>query len=152
MRIQFVAVGRMKNGPERALFEHYANRLTFPFAVREVEEKRKLSAPELKIREGELLLAELPEDAIVVALDQKGTALPSAIFAQKVRGWRDTGVKTLAFVVGGADGLDHPVIQRANLLLSLGPLTWPHMLVRALLAEQVYRAQCIISGHPYHRA
>ncbi|MSO93158.1 MAG: 23S rRNA (pseudouridine(1915)-N(3))-methyltransferase RlmH [Rhodospirillales bacterium] len=151
MRIQIVAVGRLKSGPERTLFEHYAERVTFPFSVREVEEKRKLSPPELKAREGELLMAELPQEAIVVALDQKGTALPSAIFAQKLKGWRDTGVKTLAFAIGGAEGLDFPVLQRANMILSLGAQTWPHMLVRGMLAEQIFRAQCIITGHPYHR-
>ena len=151
MRIQIVAVGRLKSGPEKTLYDHYIERVTFPVAVHEVEEKKKLSAPELKIREGELLLAEIPEGAIVVALDPKGTALSSELFAQKLRGWRDTGIKSLAFLIGGAEGLDFPVLQRANVILSLGQLTWPHMLVRGMLAEQIYRAQCIISGHPYHR-
>ena len=151
MHIQIVAVGRLKSGPEKTLYDHYIERVTFPVAVHEVEEKKKLSAPELKIREGELLLAEIPEGAIVVALDPKGTALSSELFAQKLRGWRDTGIKSLAFLIGGAEGLDFPVLQRANVILSLGQLTWPHMLVRGMLAEQIYRAQCIISGHPYHR-
>jgi len=152
MRIQIVAVGRLKSGPEKTLYEHYIKRVAFPVEVREVEVKKKLPAPELKIREGELLLAEISDGAIVVALDPKGTALSSELFAQKLRGWHDTGIKSLAFLIGGADGLDFPVLQRANVILSLGQLTWPHMLVRGMLAEQIYRAQCINAGHPYNRS
>jgi 23S rRNA (pseudouridine1915-N3)-methyltransferase len=87
----------------------------------------------------------------VVALDGKGRTLTSAQFARHLGGWRDHGVKDLAFAIGGADGLDAAVIDRAQLVLSLGPMTWPHMLARALLVEQIYRAQCILAGHPYHR-
>jgi 23S rRNA (pseudouridine1915-N3)-methyltransferase len=151
MRIQIVAIGRLKSSPEKTLYEHYIERVTFPIDVREVEEKKKLPDAELKMREGELLLAEIPQGAMVVVLDPKGTPLTSEIFAQRLRGWRDTGIKTVSFLIGGTVGIDFPVLQRANLILSLGHLTWPHMLVRGMLAEQIFRAQCIISGHPYHR-
>ena len=156
MRIVVAAVGRFggpraKSAPARALFEDYARRIAFPIELKEVEEKRPLSATELKTREGALLLAAIPKGATVVALDADGRTLTSVQFARHLGGWRDHGVKDLAFVIGGADGLDRQLLDRAQLVLSLGPMTWPHLLVRVLLAEQIYRAQCILSGHPYHR-
>ena len=151
MRILIAAVGRAKQGPERALWEHYAARLSWPVTLKEVEEKRRLSSPELKKREADLLLGAVPDGAVLVALDERGKALSSAAFAEKLGVWRDEGIRDLAFVIGGADGLDETVRARADMKLSFGAMTWPHMLVRGLLAEQVFRAQCILSGHPYHR-
>ena len=153
MRIQIVAVGRAKAGPERALFDHYAGRLSQPFSLelKEVDEKRALSGAELKRREGELLLAQVPEGATIVALDERGKSISSMTFAEKLGRWRDDGVRDLVFLIGGADGLDAPVRSKASLVLSFGAATWPHMLVRGMLAEQVYRARCILTGHPYHR-
>lgn len=151
MRLWIVAVGRLKAGPELELYRHYAARLTLPMELREVEEKRKLPPDQLKIRENDLLLAALPKGAAVVALDEKGKALASAPFAARLGGWRDEGRADVAFVIGGADGLADSVRKRADLVWSLGAPTWPHRLVRALLVEQLYRAQCILGGHPYHR-
>ena len=151
MRTHLVAVGRMKPGPERQLFEHYAQRLSPAPQMREVEEKRNLPPEKLKAREGELLLGALPDGAFVVAMDERGQRLSSMAFAKKLGQWRDDGARDVAFVIGGADGLDGAVLARANLVLSLGEMTWPHMLVRGLLAEQLYRANAILSGHPYHR-
>ncbi len=151
MRLTVVAVGRWKSGPERALFEHYAGRVTFPFELLEVGEKKPLPDAQRIRREGELLLARIPERARVVALDEKGKSLDSTAFAALLRDWRDDGVRDAAFVIGGAGGLDSSVLERAELKWSLGRATWPHMLVRGLVAEQVYRAQCIMLGHPYHR-
>lgn len=141
----------MKAGPERTLFDHYAARLTDSPEMREVEEKRNLPPPQMKIREGELLLAAVPGGAKVVALDERGKRLGSMAFAKLLGDWRDDGVRDVAFVIGGADGLDPAVLSRADLILSLGEMTWPHMLVRGLLAEQLFRANAILSGHPYHR-
>lgn len=155
MRITIVAVGRSKAGPDRDLFEEYRQRLKWTVTVREVEEHRKVPPAQLMAREGELLAAALPKpsgQAFNVALDQRGKALSSEEFANHVRQWRDRGIEDLSFVVGGADGLSKSVLERMNLVLSLGPMTWPHMLVRAMLAEQLYRAQQILLGHPYHRA
>lgn len=152
MRLLLVAVGRAKAGPERALYEQYARRLTWPFALREVEEKRPLPAEDLKAREAELLLAAVPKGAVVVALDERGRTLSSPAFAEQLRTWRDSGRAEAAFLIGGADGHGEAVRRRADLLLSLGAMTWPHMLVRGMLAEQLYRAQAILAGHPYHRA
>jgi 23S rRNA (pseudouridine1915-N3)-methyltransferase len=107
--------------------------------------------PELKRLEADKLLAQIPKNAVLVALDERGESLDSGTFAQRLGAWRDAGRADLAFVIGGADGLDEEVRRRADLLLSFGRLTWPHMLVRGMLAEQLYRAQQILAGHPYHR-
>lgn len=150
MRIRIAACGRFKSGPERALFDHYAGRITFPFDLKEIEEKKKLPPGALKKREGELLLAQVPGDAVIVVLDEKGKSLSSAKFAEKLGQWRDDA-RDVAFLIGGADGLDGAVRQRADLVIGFGVQTWPHLLVRGMLAEQIYRAQCILAGHPYHR-
>jgi 23S rRNA (pseudouridine1915-N3)-methyltransferase len=151
MRVHLIAVGRLKSGPHEALARHYAERLTFPLILRDVEEKRPLPPAELKAREGSLLLAALPKGATAVALDERGKNLPSDAFAACLARWRDTGIADLAFLIGGAEGLAETVRQQAELVLSLGPMTWPHLLVRGMLLEQLYRAQQILAGHPYHR-
>jgi 23S rRNA (pseudouridine1915-N3)-methyltransferase len=151
MRIWLLAVGRLKAGPEQTLARHYAGRIAWPIETREVEEKRRLSAAELREREGALLLAALPEGATAVALDARGKSLTSEAFAAQIGRWREAGVAHLAFLIGGADGLAETVRRKAELVLSLGPMTWPHLLVRGMLLEQLYRAQQILAGHPYHR-
>ena len=154
MRILIAAVGRWKSGPTRDLFEDYRQRLTWPVELKEVEEKRALPASQLKVREAELLLAALPRergDAMLVALDEKGQNLASAAFAQRIGAWRDAGRGTIAFLIGGADGHGAAALEAADLKLALGPMTWPHLLVRGMLMEQLYRAQQILAGHPYHR-
>ncbi len=151
MRVLLAAVGKAKAGPELDLYHQYLRRLSPPPILKEVEEKRPLASAQLKAREAELLLACVPAGAVVVALDERGRDLDSPDFAEKIRGWRDGGTADLAFLIGGADGHGEAVRARADLALSLGRMTWPHMLVRALLAEQLWRAQAILSGHPYHR-
>ena len=152
MRLWLIAVGRLRTGPEQMLVSHYAGRMTsWPIEVREVEEKRPLKAAELREREGALLLAALPAGASAVALDARGKALASEEFAARLARWRQAGTADLAFLIGGAEGLSTAVRQRAELVLSLGPMTWPHLLVRGMLLEQLYRAQQILAGHPYHR-
>jgi len=136
----------------RALFEEYAGRSVWPLALREVEARRGLSGLALKREEAALLLAAVPAGAAVVALDERGRDLDSPGFARLLGRWRDEGRADAAFLIGGADGHDDSVRNRADLLLSFGRLTWPHMLARTMLAEQIYRAQTILSGHPYHRA
>ena len=145
------AVGRVRAGSLADLQSEYVKRLSGSIAIKEVEERRALPPAERKAREGELLLAALPEKAVLVALDERGTALTSAGFADRLQRWQLDGVKVLAFVIGGAEGLAQPLVQRAKLTLSLGAMTWPHLLARILLLEQLYRAQQILNGHPYHR-
>lgn len=152
MRYSIIAVGKMRPSPEKDLFEHFACRLRPPPEMKEVEEKRSLSSNELKLREAELLLGAVPDGAQVVALDEVGKSLSSTEFSQRLGRWRDEGVRDVALLIGGANGLDDQVRQKADLVLSLGAMTWPHMVVRALVCEQLYRAEAILSGHPYHRA
>lgn len=151
-----VAAGRWKRGaaaPERQLYEHYAGRLRPPPRLIEIEPRgtAALAAAERRAREAEALLAKVPAGTPVVALSEDGRALSSREIAAKLAEFRDTGVRETAFLIGGADGLDAAVKERADLVLSLGPATWPHLLCRALIAEQLYRAACILEGHPYHR-
>jgi 23S rRNA (pseudouridine1915-N3)-methyltransferase len=155
LRILIVAVGRARPGPVRALYEDYESRLRPAPELIEVEERRPLPAAALKRREGELIqavLARRPGRRFVVALDERGRALASRPFAEALAAWRGQGLDEVAFLIGGADGLDEPLRETAGLVLALGPMTWPHLLVRGLLAEQLYRAQQIAAGHPYHRA
>ena len=151
MRISLVAVSRMKAGPAQDLYELYAQRLRWRITLKEVEEKRSLPPEALKEQEGALILAALPRGARVVALDEGGKEMTSRDFAGLLGRWQDEAVQDLAFVIGGADGLSKEVRGAADLILSLGRLTWPHMLVRGLLAEQLFRAESILAGHPYHR-
>lgn len=152
MDFLIAAVGRAKAGPERALYEHYARRLKSPLVLKEVEEKRPLPAAQRMPREAELLLACVPPGARVIALDERGKDLGSEALATRLGQWRDESIPACCFLIGGADGHDPSVRARADLLLSFGKLTWPHMLVRGMLAEQIYRCQSILEGHPYHRA
>jgi 23S rRNA (pseudouridine1915-N3)-methyltransferase len=147
--MRLIAVGKLRPGAERELFERYNARLRPALGVTEVAEGAGAPA-EAKRREGAGLLAAVPGSAFVVALDLGGAALASDGLARELERWLSRG-RTLCFVVGGAEGLDVTVLARADQLLSLGPMTWPHMLVRVMLAEQLFRAQSILSGHPYHR-
>ena len=151
MRLAVIAVGRLKPGPFKALEQDYAARIRWPLTIREVEERRRLPPAEMKAREGDLLLAALPRGAAVVALDAGGDAVASDRLAVLLGTWRDRDAE-VAFVIGGAEGLADPVRNRADRVLSLGPMTWPHFLARVMLLEQIYRAQQILAGHPYHRA
>ena len=132
------------------LFARYAKRIRPAMGLVEFADGQGAPA-EIKRREGEAILAALKADEFLIALDMDGAAPDSPGLAKLLAGWLERS-KKLAFVIGGGEGLDAPVIARAGAKLSLGPLTWPHMLVRPMLAEQIYRAQSILAGHPYHRA
>ena len=140
----------MKAGPEAALYAHYAARLRPPPEVTEIPEA-KGSAGEIRRREGAALLAALPDQAAAIALDLGGEAPDSEGFAALLARIEDAG-RTPCFLIGGAEGLDRTVTARAERRIALGPMTWPHFLVRGMLAEQLYRAQAIRQNHPYHRA
>jgi len=148
--VRLIAIGRLRPGPEAELFDRYNARLRPKLAVSEIAEGRGAPA-EIRRREGEALLAALPASALAVALDLGPPAPGSDGLARLLERWLGQS-RPLCFVIGGAEGLDAAVLARANHVLSLGPMTWPHLLVRALLAEQLFRAQSILSGHPYHRA
>lgn len=155
MRIILAAVGRAKAGPARDLFEVYAGRLRRgpigPLILKEVDVRGSFPPAEFRRREAELLRGAAPAGARTIALDERGQTLSSAEFAALLGRWRDAGTAEIACLIGGAEGLDEAIRREAALILSLGPMTWPHLLVRALLAEQLFRANSIITGHPYHR-
>ena len=159
MRLSIHAIGRMKQGPERDLVGRYLQRAAqggkalglSGFEVVETTESRAGNALVRKAEEAKALRSGIVDGALVVALDEGGKGLGSQSFAQLVAGWRDAGRPAAAFIIGGADGLDPALIAAADLTLSFSPLTWPHQLVRIMLAEQLYRATTILAGHPYHR-
>jgi 23S rRNA (pseudouridine1915-N3)-methyltransferase len=156
MRVQICAVGRMRSGPERLLTDDYLDRFgktgrslgLGPAAIHEVED-RKGGGMEA---EAGLLSRVLPAGALVCVLDERGSVLSSPEFAAQLAGWRDAGRQDVAFVIGGADGIAPSLRAGAGFALSFGRMVWPHMLVRVMLAEQLYRAATILSGGPYHRA
>ena len=149
--MRLVAVGKLnQDAPEAVLFARYAARIKPALTLVELPVGYG-SAAEIKRREAESLLAALSPQDFLVALDGGGLAPDSVELAKHLAKWMDSG-KKLAFAIGGAEGFDASVIARAGAKLSLGKLTWPHMLVRPMLAEQIYRAQMITAGHPYHRS
>jgi 23S rRNA (pseudouridine1915-N3)-methyltransferase len=159
MKVSIVAVGRLKAGPERELVARYSERLAAtgkslglsgPVLI-ERSESNARSAAERKTQEASDILAALEDGALLLALDERGKTMDSDAFAAKIGQWRDSGRKSVTFVIGGADGLDETVRKRADLTFSFGAMTMPHQLVRVVLLEQLYRAATILSGHPYHR-
>lgn len=149
MRFHILAVGRARRGPEQDLYNAYLGRMRVPVSLREVEDKR--AGTGRTAREADLLLKAVPKGATTVALDERGKTLSSIELAHALGAWRDRGAGDVAFLIGGADALDPAVRKQADLVLSLGAMTWPHLMVRAMLMEQLYRAQQILAGHPYHR-
>lgn len=159
MRVGIIAIGRMKDGPERQLVARYLDRAAASgkalglsgFSVTEFAESRLSSASSRKAEEAKTILKAVPEKSVLIALDERGGTLSSEAFSQRIADWRDAGRAALHLVIGGADGLDAPLRTRADLMLSFSPMTWPHQLVRIMAAEQLYRSTTILSGHPYHR-
>ena len=149
MQLQIRAIGKLKkNTPEFAIIADYIKKTRWSVEIKEYEEKKALTGPELKQAEAKLLLKDLPAGAFVVALDEHGKTLSSRELATSLRPHAD---KVIVFIIGGADGLDESVRQKANLVLSFGRMTLPHFLMRAVLAEQIYRIRTLWDGHPYHR-
>jgi len=148
--IIIASAGRAKGTPEAELVAAYLRRLPWRVRVIEIEERRRLDASARRESESQKLLGALPEAAFLVCLDERGKEVSSEGFAAVLTKWQERA-DILAFVIGGADGLSDTVRARANALMSLSRMTWPHLMVRAMLAEQLYRAFAINSGHPYHR-
>jgi 23S rRNA (pseudouridine1915-N3)-methyltransferase len=151
LELVVVAVGRSRDAPIAALIEDYARRCAWPIRLVEVQAKTS-TPPERRIAaETDLLLAAIPSGAAAVALDERGRDLTSTDIARHLGAWRDEGRRTAAFLIGGPDGLDQSALASCHLRLAFGRQTWPHRLVRVMLAEQLYRATTILAGHPYHR-
>jgi len=155
MRVHLVVVGRLRAGPELDLIKDYLTRFDRtgralglgPAQVIEVEDKKGGGMA----AEAALLEKAIPSGALICCLDERGKVMSSPDFADQLAGWRDNGRQDVAFVIGGADGIDPALRERADALLSFGKMVWPHMLVRVMLSEQLYRAASILSGAPYHR-
>ena len=149
-------MGRLRSGPERDLIADYTQRFDRtgralslgPLTEHEVEDKKNAGMA----AEAELLARVVPQGAVLVTLDERGKLLTSPEFATQLARWRDAGRQDVAFVIGGADGIDPSLRAKADFSISFGQMVWPHMLVRVMLAEQLYRAANILSGGPYHRA
>jgi 23S rRNA (pseudouridine1915-N3)-methyltransferase len=156
LRVHLCTVGRLRSGPERDLIADYTQRFDRtgralslgPLTEHEVEDKKNAGMA----AEAELLARAVPAGAVLVTLDERGKLLTSPEFAAQLARWRDGGRQDVAFVIGGADGIDPSLRARADFSISFGQMVWPHMLVRVMLAEQLYRAANILSGGPYHRA
>ncbi len=138
MKLHIVARGKIGRSPEADLIERYAKRLTWPFQITELPDTGGKQPP-------------IAAGTVIVAMDETGEQLTSSAFAKKVEHWRDTGTRELRFLIGAADGLTTEERASASLFIAFGKATWPHMLARAMLVEQLYRATSIIAGHPYHR-
>ncbi|OUS37284.1 23S rRNA (pseudouridine(1915)-N(3))-methyltransferase RlmH [Rhodobacterales bacterium 56_14_T64] len=156
MRVFLCVVGRLRAGPEKTLIDDYLTRFDRsgralglgPARVVEVEDKKNAGMG----AEAALLRKALPKGAVICTLDERGKVISSPDFAQKMAGWRDTGRQDLALIIGGADGIDPSLRAEADFSISFGKMVWPHMLVRVMLAEQIYRAATILGGSPYHRS
>ena len=138
MLLHIVARGKIGRSPEAELVDRYLKRIAWPTKLTELPDSGRASPP-------------LPGDSITILLDERGEALSSVEMARKLEAWRDSGKREARFVIGGADGHDEAQRSAADLLLSFGAATWPHLLVRAMLAEQLFRATSILANHPYHR-
>lgn len=138
MLLHIVARGKIGRSPEAELVERYLKRISWPTKLTELPD-RGGNVPAL------------PPNSVAVFLDERGKALASTDFARQLEHWRDEGKREARFVIGGADGHEESETAEADLLLSFGPATWPHLLARAMLAEQLFRATSILAGHPYHR-
>ena len=155
MKLHICAVGRLRTGPERDLLDDYLTRFDRtgralglgPATVHEVEDKKGGGMA----AEADLLRRALPKGAVICALDERGKVMSSTDFADKIAAWRDAGRSDLAFIIGGADGIDPALRAQADFSLSFGKMVWPHMMVRVMLSEQIYRAASILAGGPYHR-
>jgi 23S rRNA (pseudouridine1915-N3)-methyltransferase len=151
LRIRIAAIGRSRDAEIAALFRRYAGRCPWPIELVELQPRRELPDARRREAEAELLIGAVPPAARVVVLDETGRDLDSVQLAARIGAWRDGGSRDLAILIGGADGHGPAALARADLVLAMGRLTWPHELVRVMLAEQLYRAATILAGHPYHR-
>ena len=151
MKLTLVAVGKVREDPTKWLFESYVKRIRNPFELVEVEQKNVSKGQGSRTREAQLLLSKVGRRGRLVALDERGKHYTSHQFSNQIKNWQNEGTSELTFLIGGADGLDQSVLSKAELVISFGRQTWPHLLVRVMLVEQLYRTQCILDGHPYHR-
>lgn len=160
MRILVIAVGRLKQGPEREMAERYrkrfddiGRRLGFrSLDIREIAESRAREAASRIAAEAQAIIASIPQHSVLVTLDERGENIGSTGLSRHLGRFRDQSVANTVFVIGGADGLSPDLRRRETLGIAFGAATWPHQLIRVMLLEQLYRAATILAGHPYHHA
>ena len=160
MRVVVVAVGRLKQGPERELAERYRKRAADAgrsaglqaLEIIEIRESRAGDGARRMLEESIAVANVIPDGAIIVILDERGESVSSTAFAERLQRWRREGRPAVVFIIGAADGLAPSLREKANLAMAFGAATWPHQLARVMLLEQLYRAVTIAAGHPYHRA
>lgn len=151
MKILINAIGKFKNSPEKEIYHSYIKRIPWQVELRELESRKSLPSNKLKEAESKILLSSLPQNTKLIALDECGKNISSNELSKVLKQWQNDGYSNITFIIGGANGLSNEVRQEADLVVSFGKMTWPHMLIRPMLAEQIYRIYTIITGHPYHR-
>jgi len=151
LKVTVAAIGKFKKSPAEAIFTSYIKRIPWKIELKELEAKKGLEGEQLKAAEAGLLLSAIPKSGKIIALDERGKNISSVELADVISSWQSNGCSSVSFIIGGADGLNADMRKKADFILSFGKLTWPHMLIRPMLAEQIYRVHTIISGHPYHR-
>jgi 23S rRNA (pseudouridine1915-N3)-methyltransferase len=151
LELLILAVGRSRDAPTNALFQDYVRRCPWPIRLVEVQPRGVLPPERRKEAEAALLLEAAPAATALVALDERGHDPTSEELAARLGAWRAAGRRSATFLIGGPDGLGESALKAAEWRLAFGRLTWPHRLVRPMLAEQLYRATTILTGHPYHR-
>lgn len=151
MRHYILAIGRLKNGAESDLINHYAKQLRPALTITELPDAPGNMASHARLaKEAAAILKTIPQNAHVIALDSRGENINSQVLAQHIAKAKQAAKPHCYWVIGGQDGLDDTVLKRANLVLAFSKLTWPHKLARVMLAEQIYRTESILNGHPYH--
>lgn len=144
-KLHIIAVGRLKSGPLKDTLDEYTKRITYDLKIHELDVRDGAA------REHTTILNAMIPGAFTIVLDERGKTMSSPALAKLLQTQIDSGARDIQFIIGGADGLNDDIRAKASHILSFGAMTWPHMLARVMLAEQIYRAQTIIAGHPYHR-
>ncbi|MCK5518721.1 MAG: 23S rRNA (pseudouridine(1915)-N(3))-methyltransferase RlmH [Alphaproteobacteria bacterium] len=148
MKIRIIAIGRQKASPEKDICEEYLKRMKRAITIVEIDAPKGSTSAQ----EAPLILKKLIKPSFIIALDERGKTLTSPDFSKKISLWQNQAPgNEITFLIGGADGFDNKIRKKADFLMSFGKQTWPHLLVRVMLLEQIYRAQQILAGHPYHR-
>jgi 23S rRNA (pseudouridine1915-N3)-methyltransferase len=153
MKISIISPGNFGNSPHKTVFEEYRKRLKWKLELKEIELKnaQNLSSEKLKEGEAQLISKHVKSGSVIIALDERGKEFSSVEFAKLLADFAVQGNSEISFVIGGADGLAKEILQQAQQKIAFGKMTFPHLMVRAMLAEQLYRAETIINKHPYHR-
>jgi 23S rRNA (pseudouridine1915-N3)-methyltransferase len=152
MQINIISIGKFsKNSPNKVLFEDYLKKTKLKIKLIEISSSFSGSAGEVKKKEGELILAKIPNNSKIILLDEAGETFTSRQFAKKIENFQNQSTQNLIFIIGGANGVSEEIKQKANLMLSFGKMTLPHMMIRSVIAEQLYRSFLIINNHPYHK-